>query len=89
MFDRVGEAAEKLATNVSRRAFMGRLGRGAIGLTALIGGMFSFPGQAQARNKALCCLCQGGKCWKPTKSRPCPSFYCGIVYCYSSRSCPG
>jgi hypothetical protein len=48
MFDRVSEAAEKLATNVSRRAFLGRLGQGALGLAAVIGGVLALPSQARA-----------------------------------------
>jgi hypothetical protein len=48
MFDRVSEAAEKLATNVSRRAFMGRLGQSALGLAAVIGGVLALPSQARA-----------------------------------------
>ncbi len=48
MFDRVSEAAEKLATNVSRRAFLGRMGQGALGLAAVIGGMLAIPSQARA-----------------------------------------
>jgi hypothetical protein len=43
MFDRVSEAAEKLATNVSRLAFFGRLGQGALGLAAVIGGVLALP----------------------------------------------
>jgi hypothetical protein len=49
MFDPVGGLAEKLATNVSRRALLGRLGEGALGLVAVIGGALAFPAQAQAR----------------------------------------
>src|SRR5712692_10541234 len=48
MFDKVSQAAEKLATNVSRRAFLGRLGQGALGLAAVIAGVVALPSQAQA-----------------------------------------
>lgn len=54
MFDRVGSLAERVATNVSRRAFLGRLGQGALALGALIGGVFALPGEAQASGD-LCC----------------------------------
>ncbi len=80
MFDRVSDAAEKLATSVSRRAFMGGLGKGVLGLAALIGGVFAFAAQAQAGNTDLCCRC-GGRQWKITKNRPCDTSYCAIVYC--------
>jgi hypothetical protein len=48
MFDRISETAEKLATNVSRRAFLGRLGRGAAAVAAVAGGMLAFAGKAEA-----------------------------------------
>ena len=54
MFDRVSEAAEKLATKVSRRAFLGRLGQSALGLVAVIGGVLAFPSQARANGGAWC-----------------------------------
>ena len=48
MFDRVGSVAERVATEVSRRAFVGRLGRRALGLAAVIGGVLARPSQARA-----------------------------------------
>jgi hypothetical protein len=58
MFDRVSEAAEKLATNVSRRAFMGRLGKGALTLAGAVGAFLAIPGLVQAGGKG--CACQSG-----------------------------
>jgi hypothetical protein len=54
MFDRVGDLAEKLATNVSRRAFLGRLGQGALGLVAVCAGNLTAPTKARADNKQYC-----------------------------------
>jgi hypothetical protein len=48
MFDRVGSLAERVATDVSRRAVLGRLGQGALGLAAVIGGVLALPSQARA-----------------------------------------
>jgi hypothetical protein len=48
MFDRVGSLAQRVATHVSRRAFLGRLGQGALGLTAVIAGVLALPSQARA-----------------------------------------
>jgi len=48
MFDRVGSLAERVATDVSRRAFLGSLGQGALGLAAVLGGLLAIPGQARA-----------------------------------------
>jgi hypothetical protein len=48
MFDKVSQAAERLATHVSRRAFLGRLGQGALATAGVLGGMLAFGGKAQA-----------------------------------------
>jgi hypothetical protein len=48
MFDRVGSFAERVATDASRRAFLGRLGQGASVLAAVIGGVLALPSEAQA-----------------------------------------
>jgi hypothetical protein len=55
MFDKISDAAGKLATDVSRRAFLGRLGESALGLAAAIGGILAFPTHARAGNQ-MCCL---------------------------------
>ena len=59
MFDKISEAGEKLATNVSRRAFLGRLGRGAAAVAAVAGGMLAFAGKAQAMRGAKMSHSQG------------------------------
>ncbi len=56
MFERVGNLAERVATKVSRRAFLGRLGQGALGLAAVIGGVLALPGQAWADPNKYCCI---------------------------------
>jgi hypothetical protein len=48
MFDKISDAAEKVATNVSRRAFLGRLGQGALITAGVLGGMHLLAGKAQA-----------------------------------------
>jgi hypothetical protein len=48
MFDKLGQAAEKLATHVSRRAFLGRLGKGALVAASVLGSVLAFGGKAQA-----------------------------------------
>jgi hypothetical protein len=63
MFDRVGSLAERVATNVSRRAFLGRLGQGALVLAGAMGAMLASPGLVQAKG------CVGGPC-------PCCCFVC-------------
>jgi hypothetical protein len=72
MFDRVSEAAEKLATNVSRRAFLGRLGRGAGVLAGVMAGLCAAPKLAQAggpRPVTSCCGTNGTvwQCYAPMR----------------------
>jgi hypothetical protein len=63
MFDRVGSLAERLASDVSRRALLGRLGRGALGLAAVLGGVLALPSQAQAGDQwCLISFPIGGAC---------------------------
>jgi hypothetical protein len=50
MFDKVSRAAEKLATNVSRRRFLGRMGQAALSVAGAIGASLALPGLAQAGN---------------------------------------
>jgi hypothetical protein len=66
MFDRVSEAAEKLATSVSRRAFMGRLGKGALTIAGAVGAFLAIPGLVQA----------GGGCVCPSGSGFCCRYQC-------------
>jgi hypothetical protein len=58
MFEKVNQAAEKLATDVSRRAFLGRLGKGALGAAAVLAGLLAFPKVARAG-------CPPGSRWCP------------------------
>jgi hypothetical protein len=75
MFDKISEAAEKLATGMSRRAFLGRLGQGAMGLAVVLAGVFASPAQAGPSKK--CCVCSspqfGVWCtYPPYGGAPCP-----------------
>jgi hypothetical protein len=64
MFDRVGDLAQRVATSVSRRAFLGRLGQGALGLAAAIGGVLAVPGEAHAAGQWCVFYAYGyGGCW--------------------------
>jgi hypothetical protein len=76
MFDRVSEAAERLATNVSRRAFIGRMGKGALGMAAGLSGLLAFAGRAEA-GSGHCCRCLDGSFYKG-KCRG----WCWPVPCY-------
>jgi hypothetical protein len=43
MLEKFGQLAEQAATNVSRRQFLGRFGRGAMVVAAAAGGMLALP----------------------------------------------
>jgi hypothetical protein len=51
MFEKIGIAAEKLATNVSesRRGFLVGLGKAALGVTGVVAGLLALPTQATGR----------------------------------------
>jgi hypothetical protein len=61
MFDKIGRLAEAAANrvDVSRRGFLGRLGRGAMAVGALLAGSSAAAGQSGG---AVCCvyLCRQG-----------------------------
>lgn len=48
MLEKFNQLAEQAATNVSRRSFLGRLGRGAMAAAAAAGGLLAFGAGAQA-----------------------------------------
>jgi hypothetical protein len=92
MFGRVSDLAEKLATNVSRRAFFCRLGRGALGLAAMVGGIIALPGQARAGD-GVCCYCSSPfvnsppSCRKTKITTGC-GYGCVLVDCEQYSICP-
>jgi hypothetical protein len=53
MFEKLGQVAEQMATNVSRRQALGRIGRAALAAAAAIGGMLAFGEVAEAQS-AVC-----------------------------------
>jgi hypothetical protein len=50
MFEKIGRYAEKLAGSAgqSRRGFLDRLGKGALGVAGLVSGLLLLPGEARA-----------------------------------------
>lgn len=54
MFERFSRIAEQTATSVSRREFLGRLGRGAMVAAAAASGLL-LPDAAQARRRPAVC----------------------------------
>jgi hypothetical protein len=78
MFDKLGQFAEQAATNVSRRQFLGGLGRTALAVAAAAGALLALPSEANAVARGTLCsptcstftctnnlvggLCSTGKC---------------------------
>jgi hypothetical protein len=61
MFEKIGQAAEALATHasMSRRGFLGRLGQGALVAAGAVGGLLLSAGDVRA-GAGNCCVT--GKC---------------------------
>src|SRR5438309_9767815 len=64
MFEKIGRLAETAATHVgvSRRGFLGRLGKGALAVAGVLGGLFVLPKDALGvPGSYVCCIwhCNG------------------------------
>ena len=55
MLEKVSQIAEQAATNVSRRGFLGRLGRGAAATAAALGGLLALPAATRAGRGGRIC----------------------------------
>jgi hypothetical protein len=79
MFDTIGQAAERLVTSVSRRAFLGRLGQAALAAAGAAAGVFADPGKARAGDGS----CPPGyvkrDCWGVR--RCCSKYRSGCISC--------
>ncbi len=71
MLDRIGRAAERAARGVSRRDFLGRLGRGAAVVAAGLGGVLLAATDAHAAG-GLCCVESSGGIPVTCKKGQCP-----------------
>jgi hypothetical protein len=80
MYDKLSQAAETVATNVSRRAFLGRLGRGALAMAGVLATTLAAPRIAQAGNLDK-------KCVYRCPSGPRGGFY--VTHCSAcDKACP-
>jgi hypothetical protein len=63
MFEKIGRAAEQMASNVgvSRRGFLGRLGKGALAAAGVVGGLLLLPKEAHAGPGYQACF---NKCYR-------------------------
>jgi hypothetical protein len=63
VFEKLSDMAEQAATSASRRQFLGRFGRGALAVAAVLGGWCALPSTASA----------GGPCPRGTRPVQCPN----------------
>lgn len=87
MFESISRAAEQVATNVSRREFVGRLGRAAAGLAGVLGGSLLLSSDINAAQAAVK-RCHGQIC--PPGYPYCCKEYdlvcrCNVWYCSATR----
>ncbi len=54
MLEKVSQVAEQVATSVSRRQFLGRLGAGAMSVAAAVGGVLALSAVAHAGPNHIC-----------------------------------
>jgi len=74
MLDKFHRAAESAAEGVSRRACLGRLGRGAMAVAGVMAGWLAPPAEAEAGGKCCCGYLSGieqAYCYHPPKGVGC------------------
>jgi hypothetical protein len=72
MFEKLSQIAEQAATNCSRRQFLGQMGRGALVVSAAIGGLLALPAVTQAgRQPRLCVEGSAAGCVGVLEGYPC------------------
>jgi hypothetical protein len=64
MFENISRFAEAVATDLSRRAFLGRFGRSALACSAAVAALLSLPAVAHA-HKQKPVTCCAGRCQRP------------------------
>jgi hypothetical protein len=77
MFEKVSQAAERAAVGVSRREWLGLLGRGAFVAAATAAGVLASTGTAQAA--IACSAASSSACVGKAQGSPCRAFrYPGV-----------
>lgn len=70
MFEKFSQLAQQTATNVSRRQFLGRVGRGALIAAGVVGGFLAFGSEAQA-GRRVCGINSDWQCAGRVVGSPC------------------
>jgi hypothetical protein len=90
MFEKIGQAAERVAAKVSRRDVLGQFGKSALAVASLLAGLFAFPTSAEAAPaRYRCCYYTRGQACISVYEFNCPpTTACGsLVRSVLSVSC--
>jgi hypothetical protein len=91
MFEKTRKLAEQVATNVSRRGFLGSLGRWAATAALGVAGVLTASATARASDGNLCCYYGGGCCGAGAEAR-CNTHggfrFCIVTQAPASQGCP-
>jgi len=71
MLEKLSQMAESMATGVSRRQFLGRLGRAALTVAAATGGLLALAAIAQAGRQPRLCVGGSPGCVGVLEGYPC------------------
>src|SRR5262245_18495871 len=89
MFEKVNQMAERAATDVSRREFIGRLGRASMKVAATAGGLLALPAIVNAGRQAIWCsptsssyLCTNSLIGGPCGNGKCTAYKGTVNHCY-------
>jgi hypothetical protein len=91
MFEKASRLAEQVASSVSRRGFLGSLGRWAATAALGVAGMLTASATARASGGNLCCY-YGGECCGAGAEAHCKDLggfnFCIVTQAPASQGCP-
>src|SRR5262245_28749676 len=92
MLEKVSQAAERVATSVSRRAFLSKLGQRVLALTGVFGGLLVLPQDAEAAGGRRCCVYYLPRINAYTyecvpRNKPCPGYPSGQYLVQGCHQC--
>jgi hypothetical protein len=89
MFDKIGRYAQTVATSAgqSRRGFLGLLGKRALGVASVVGGLLLLPGKARAAGTCAYSCPDGHTVFKSCACQPSIT-HGGMVCTLFYHSCP-
>jgi hypothetical protein len=85
MFEQISQIAEQTAASVSRRQFLGRLGRTAMVLAAAAGGLLVLPGETNAAPRVCDNATSESGCWYKRVGDRCLYGHGGVGRCRAAR----